>query len=125
MKKLLLLTTVTLLGACSVLPNKTVSGTYQGTLPCADCEKIEAKLTLNADNSYQYDTVYFKNKKQHEFSEKGTFEWDKNKENVIRLDKSAGNLALHVGDNHVELCDAEGNTVKQEGVNYKLQKVAE
>lgn len=52
-----------MLGACSLLPQKSVSGTYAGELPCADCEKIQAQLTLNADKTYQYDTVYFKDKK--------------------------------------------------------------
>lgn len=62
MKKMILVSIATLLSACSMLPPKSVSGTYEGTLPCADCEKIEAKLVLNADKTYQYNTLYFKNK---------------------------------------------------------------
>ncbi|WP_373777767.1 copper resistance protein NlpE [Glaesserella sp.] len=123
MKKITLLALTAVLGACSLLPPKTVSGTYQGTLPCADCEKIEAELILNKDNSYQYNTVYYKNKEQHPFVEKGIFTWDANKPNVIRLNNS-GNLAVQVTKDYVEFCDANGNTVKGPN-NYKLQKVAE
>ena len=64
MKKIALVLTAGLLGACSMFPNKNVAGTYQGELPCSDCDKIQAELVLNADNTYQYNTVYFKNGKQ-------------------------------------------------------------
>lgn len=123
MKKIVFVTTLTtMLAACSLLPSKTVSGTYQGTLPCADCEKIEAELILNKDNTYQYNTVYYKNKEKHPFHEKGRYTWDPNKSNVIRLTNS-GNMAAQVSDKYVEFCDASGNTVKSSH-NYKLQKVA-
>lgn len=122
MKKIALATLVAMLSACSMLPQKNVSGIYQGTLPCADCEKIEAELVLNSDKTYQYNTVYFKNKEQHPFTEKGTYTWDSNKSGVIRLTNS-DNLALKVADTFVEFCDASGNTIKSQH-NYKLQKVA-
>ena len=60
MKKLTVIGFSALLGACSLLPQKNVAGTYQGDLPCADCEKIQAELILNTDSTYQYNTVYFK-----------------------------------------------------------------
>lgn len=121
MKKIILLSFATLLSACSAFAPQTVSGTYEGTLPCADCEKIEVKLVLNADNRYQYDTLYFKNKEQHPFTEKGMYRWDNNKKGVIRLTNS-GNLALKVADHFVEFCDANGETTKSQH-NYKLNKI--
>lgn len=124
MKKIGFITLITLLSGCSLLPQKQISGVYQGDLPCADCEKISAKLTLNADKTYQYDTVYFKNSKSFAYSDKGTFEWDKNKANVIRLDKQSGNLALQVAENYVEICDADGNPTHSNN-NYKLQKISQ
>ncbi|AUI65297.1 MULTISPECIES: copper resistance protein NlpE [Glaesserella] len=122
MKKIALATFIAMLSACSLLPQKSVSGTYQGTLPCADCEKIEAELVLNSDKTYQYNTVYFKNKEQHPFTEKGTYAWDNNKPNVVRLTNS-DNLALKIADTFVEFCDASGNTINSKH-NYKLQKVS-
>ncbi|MBF0785092.1 copper resistance protein NlpE [Muribacter muris] len=120
MKKIILMSIATLLSACSTLSPKSVSGTYEGTLPCADCEKIEAKLVLNADSTYQYNTLYFKNKEKHPFIEKGTYTWDGNKKGVIRLTNS-GNLAVKLSDTFVEFCDANGETSKS-GNNYKLHK---
>lgn len=121
MKTIAVLSITALLSACSLLPKKDVSGTYQGTLPCADCEKIEANVVLNADNTYQYNAVFFKNKEQHPFIEKGTYEWDPEKTDVLKLSHSR-NLTLHVADNYIELYDAAGNP-PESGLNYKLEKV--
>ncbi|MGX3020526.1 copper resistance protein NlpE N-terminal domain-containing protein [Ursidibacter sp. B-7004-1] len=121
MKKIALIAFTTMLGACSGLPQKTVSGTYKGSLPCADCEKIDAELVLNSDKTYQYNTVYFKNKEQHPYIEKGNYIWDTNKSNVLRLNNS-GNLTLLVTDSYVEVCDENGNPTKTKN-NYKLQRI--
>lgn len=120
MKKIILLSFATVLSACSTFAPKSVSGIYEGTLPCADCEKIKAKLVLNADKTYQYNTLYFKHKEQHPFTEKGIYHWDSNKKGVIRLTNS-GNLALKVSENFVEFCDADGEITKGQN-SYKLYK---
>lgn len=121
MKKIALIGFTAMLGACSLLPQR-VTGTYAGELPCIDCEKIQARLTLNADKTYQYDTIYFKDKKEYQYRDKGTYSFDENKSDVIRLEKSSGNLAFQVSDRYVEICDPNGNTV-QNSNNYKLEKV--
>lgn len=130
MKKVSLLAIMAMLSACSVMPEKTVSGTYQGTLPCADCQKIEAKLVLNKDKTYQYNTVYFKRKEQHPFFEKGTYRWDEKKANVLHLQAVKGqnndslpDILLKVSDTYVELCDADGNVAKG-ATEYRLEKVS-
>lgn len=122
MKKIALVALGTILGACSLLP-KTASGTFQGVLPCADCEKIRAELILNPDNTYQYNTVYFKNGKEHPFKDRGTYTWDKNKSDVIRLGQDSGGLAFKVGREQVEICDADGETAKVTDSPYVLKKV--
>lgn len=51
-----------------------LSGTFEGTIPCADCPGIETKLTLNEqDKSYTIESNYLE-KKDGKFSDKGTFE---------------------------------------------------
>lgn len=122
MKKIALIALSGLLGACSLLPQKNVSGTFKGTLPCADCEKIEAELVLNSDNTYEYHTVYFKKGQEHPFSEKGQYRWDKNKDNVIHLENS-GNLSLQINETYAEFCGPDGNTVKGKS-DYRLNKTA-
>lgn len=123
MKKIVMLTIASLLSACSMLPQKSVSGTYQGVLPCADCTKIEAELILNSDQTYQYSTVYYKKKEKYPFVEKGTYIWDNEKPNVIRLTNS-NNLAFYVSENDVEVCDARGNKSTRSN-KYKLSKLAQ
>ena len=95
MKKLTVIGFSALLGACSLLPQKNVAGTYQGDLPCADCEKIQAELILNSDA---------------------------NKPNIIRLDEKSGNLTFQINENDAEICGIDGQVVKNSNHNYKLTK---
>lgn len=117
MNKIAIIALTTLLGACSSFTSQPISGTYKGTLPCADCEKIEAVLTLNEDNTYEYNTVYFKRGKQLPFIEKGRYS---RQANLIRLEES-GHINLKVTEQYAELCDDKGNTV-QSNHNYRLMK---
>ena len=39
-----------------------IAGTYEGTLPAADCPGIKTVLTLNADSTYQYSADYLERK---------------------------------------------------------------
>ncbi|WGE35017.1 copper resistance protein NlpE [Actinobacillus genomosp. 1] len=123
MKKIALVAFSMALGACSLLPQKPVVGTFQGDLPCADCEKIQAELILGNNNSYQYNTVYVKNGKQYPFTDKGTYTWEQNKRGVIRLEKDSGSLAFKVSDSQAEICDANGNPAKIANSPYVLHKV--
>lgn len=122
MKKLAVIISGALLTACSLQPlQPSASGTYKGVLPCADCEKIEAELQLNSDNTYLYNTVYFKRGKTYPFSESGSFVRNATKNDVIHLTNS-DNLTLKVANDHVEICDKDGNRT-QTDLNYKLKKV--
>lgn len=123
MKKMAFLALATLLSACSSFaPQKGVSGVFKGTLPCADCEKIEAELTLNQDNSYEYHTVYYKRGQEYPFTDKGKYSWDKQNPNVVRLENSE-NLAVLISETHAELCGLDGKPVQGKS-DYRLQKIA-
>lgn len=54
-------------------PPQSVTGTYVGDLPCADCEAIEQTLTINTDGTYRSETVY-KGKSVDPFVETGKWE---------------------------------------------------
>ena len=43
-----------------------IAGTYEGTLPAADCPGIKTVLTLNADSTYQYSANYIERKDGHD-----------------------------------------------------------
>lgn len=123
MKKITLIAAATLLSACSTLSQPSISGIYKGILPCADCEKIEAVLVLNSDDTYEYNTVYFKRGEQSPFSEKGKFSRLPENPNIIRLEivDEQPALTLKISENNAEFCDAEGNTVQ--GSHYVLSKI--
>lgn len=121
-KSLIVLSLITLLTACSSLSPKQLTGTYQGTLPCADCSKIEAELILKPNNRYEYNTVYFKQNQQRYFSDKGIFTVDNNNNKLIHLDKNAGNLSLLLEENAIEFCYPDGTKVKG-SLNHKLNKI--
>lgn len=126
MKKMALFSLTVLLSACTnplISQPDPISGVFKGTLPCADCEKIEAELTLNADNTYEYHTVYYKKGQEHPFTDKGKYSWDQNRKNVIRLE-SSDNLAILINDSHAELCGPDGKPVEGKQ-DYRLQKVAQ
>lgn len=43
-----------------------VAGTYEGTLPAADCPRIKTVLTINADSTYQLQQDYIDRKDGHD-----------------------------------------------------------
>lgn len=63
---------------------ETVSGTWQGTIPCADCPGIEYELTLKPDKTYREQSVYLEEDVQP-FIDAGN--WEINKDSVITLGK--------------------------------------
>ena len=50
-------------------------GTYQGVLPCADCEGIQTQIVIQKDLSFVLETRYL-GKDQQIFQTKGTFQWN-------------------------------------------------
>ena len=44
----------------------TVAGTYEGTLPAADCPGIKTVLTINADSTYELKQDYIERKDGHD-----------------------------------------------------------
>src|SRR5690625_4539143 len=50
------------------------AATYHGTLPCADCDGIDTKMTLLEDGTYELTTRYL-GKSDEYHRESGTFSW--------------------------------------------------
>lgn len=95
-------------------------GTYQGILPCADCEGIQTQLVLNKDLSYSLKTRY-NGKSDSIFQTKGTFKWNENRSSIT-LDNLNKHL-YQVGENRLIQRDKDGSPVT-EGLTNKfiLQK---
>ncbi|WP_226391126.1 copper resistance protein NlpE [Penaeicola halotolerans] len=101
------------------------SGTYEGTLPCADCEGILTKLTLQQDGNYSLITEYLGKESGLLDTLNGTFTWDGN---VVKLEGISQNTIsgrYKVEENRVRHLDMEGNVITGElADNYILKKVA-
>lgn len=96
------------------------TGTYQGILPCADCEGIKTRLVLNKDLTYSLKTSYL-GKEDNIFETKGTFKWDKSG-SKITLDNPEKQV-YQVGENKLFHLDNSGNRITGDlANNYILEK---
>src|SRR5690625_232962 len=64
------------------------AATYHGTLPCADCDGIDTKMTLLEDGTYEFTTRYL-GKSDEYHRESGTFSWSEEGDR-IQLDIEDG-----------------------------------
>src|SRR5699024_4503628 len=84
------------------------SGTYKGTLPCADCPGIEVELTLNSDLTYTSTMEYLERDTTHE--EEGTFEWNESGSDITLYDNGKEESGKYkVGENRLFFLDEDGN----------------
>ena len=51
------------------------SGTYSGTIPCANCEGIRVQLTINTDLTYCLTYLYLGKGSEVPETDSGTFSW--------------------------------------------------
>lgn len=86
------------------------SGTYKGLLPCADCEGIEAVITLNEDETFHYEFVYLvPGDIPLTFEQTGKFKWDSAGSKItFLLENSNDKLLFRVGENHLLMLDSFG-----------------
>lgn len=82
-------------------------GSYQGVLPCADCEGIRTKISLNQDLSYTIKDEYLG--KEGIFESKGTFKWSDDGQKIILSDTDRN--AYFVGENRLIQLDKAGNKI--------------
>ncbi|MGK6352994.1 copper resistance protein NlpE N-terminal domain-containing protein [Parapedobacter sp. DT-150] len=98
------------------------SGTYQGTLPCADCPGIRYNLTLNEDSSYQLQTQYL-DKGDSVFTDSGTFTWNDAGSQITLPERDE---KFQVGEGRLLHLDMEGKRITGElAEQYVLNKVTE
>ncbi|MEO8772871.1 MAG: copper resistance protein NlpE N-terminal domain-containing protein [Gelidibacter sp.] len=99
------------------------AGTYEGVLPCADCEGIKTILTVNQDNTYVIKETYLgKEEKPREIQ--GTVKWD-NKGQKITFSEANRHPYL-VGENTLTQLDEKGNKIKGAMTSlYVLNKVTD
>jgi heat shock protein HslJ len=99
------------------------SGTYFGTVPCADCPGINVELTLRSDLTYTMTRVY--QDRQGTFVSSGVFAWNDegSKIKLQTANNDAGVQHFQVGENMLALLTASGEAVKDDNDDrYFLQK---
>ena len=95
------------------------SGTYEGTIPCADCPGIKTTVVLNDDHTFQYDTEYLE--KNVKSTDNGTFSWENNG-STVRLKGKETNSVFKVGENQLTLLDTEGNVITGDLADHYIFK---
>ena len=95
-----------------------VSGTYEGTLPAADCPGIKTVLTIKADSTYQLQQDYIDKKNGHDEAS-GVFKVLNGKVLMLVRPSSGEQTYYKVKDNNsIVMTDSLG--VEPEGETAKL-----
>ena len=97
-------------------------GTYQGTLPCADCDGIFTELTINNDNTFVMHSTKMSGDKKDKTSKEGTYQWDETGSN-ISMEIDGAKINYKVGENKLILLNDKGQLMPEtEKENYILIK---
>lgn len=94
-------------------------GTYEATLPCADCPGIKTTVTLNKDETFTYVSEYLE--RDNKIEEKGKIMWHDNG-SVVHLKGKDIDTKLKVIENGLIALDQEGKVIDgplKEHYNFK------
>ncbi|WP_314241240.1 copper resistance protein NlpE [Empedobacter tilapiae] len=97
------------------------NGTYEGVIPCADCEGIKTELTLNQDNTYTLTEEYID--KNLKVENQGNITWADDGNSISLKMKDDEYRRYKVGENILFQLDLEGNEITGAlAQNYQLKK---
>ena len=101
------------------------AGTYEGVLPCADCEGIRTLLTITYELTYELETQYL-GRSEEVFKRSGAFSWDDLGRTITLegIDPSYETNHYQVGEERLFKLDMDGNRIRGEfEERYVLNKV--
>lgn len=99
-------------------------GSYKGMLPCASCEAIDTTLVLKEDGSYELTTLFVGEADAKPETVTGKYRISDDK-TLVHLDDAGFNYAYLIGENQLEMRDADGGTGDRSpelAQAYRLQK---
>lgn len=98
-------------------------GTFEGTLPCADCPGIKTVLIINADSTYSFTSEYLE-KEDGLFEQSGVYSLVNNGEVLELVTPSTGEkIYFRIVADGVAVSDAEGTVNEGERAqDYVLTK---
>ena len=100
-----------------------VAGTYEGTLPAADCPGIKMVLTINADSTYQMTQDYMDRKDGHDEASGVSDVLDGNVLMLVRPSSGEHTFYKVKDGNSIVLTDSLGNEAEGESAElYVLKK---
>lgn len=85
------------------------AGTYEATLPCADCPGIKTVIVLNPDNTFTISNDYL-DRPTDRLNDQGTFTWYNNG-SCIEIKGNASSGKYKVIENGLLQLDANGNEI--------------
>lgn len=85
------------------------AGTYEATLPCADCPGIKTTVTLNNDGTFKHVAEYLE--REGKFESTGTLMWHDNG-SVVHLKGKDIDTKLKVIENGLIGLDQEGKEIE-------------
>lgn len=98
------------------------AGTYEGVLPCADCEGIETRVTLSYDGTYTIRQKYL-GTSENVFQSSGTFSWNE-AGNTVTLPSSPTPNSYFVGENRLFHLGMDGERITGNLAElYTLEKI--
>lgn len=90
-------------------------GSYEATIPCADCEGIKTNITLKSNNTFTIVSEYIN--KNSKVEDSGKIMWHNNG-SVVHLTGKETDIKLKVGENKLIGLDQEGHEI--DGPNAHL-----
>lgn len=97
------------------------AGTYQDTIPCADCPGILTTVKLYEDGTYAYNAEYLE--RNTTLQDTGRFMWHNNG-SVVHLKGKDIDTKYKVGENVLFQTDENGNIIEGEIADlYTIKKV--
>lgn len=90
-------------------------GSYEATIPCADCEGIKTSITLKSNNTFTIVSEYIN--KNSKVEDSGKIMWHNNG-SVVHLTGKETDIKLKVGENKLIGLDQEGHEI--DGPNAHL-----
>ena len=98
------------------------NGSYEGILPCADCEGMKVRLTLKLDGSYELRTWYLGRPTPPELTH-GNFTWQADGAH-IRLDAAGHGQIFFIAEERIFWLQPDGTRVDgPQADSYVLKRV--
>jgi len=98
------------------------AGTYEATIPCADCPGIKTSIVINKDETFRISSEYLDRGKTIE--DNGKIMWHDDG-SVIHLKGKDTDLKLKVGENQLFHLDQDGKVIEGDlADNYIYKKKA-